>query len=178
MRPRIVLLSLLVIATVHAFGAEPAFARPHHRPPGAGHARGHRPAHSPGAPAPCYRGLTRWRSSLCTWYGPGFYGNHCANGRILLAPGKANRRLWRRHPGRYVYWGVACFASGAVQVPLGRLVELSYRGHRIVVPCADRGSGGGILQFDLTGATRCWFYGQRAPFDGCQEVHWRIVRRI
>jgi peptidoglycan hydrolase-like protein with peptidoglycan-binding domain len=67
-----------------------------------------------------------------TWYGPGFYGNQTACGKVLRTTtiGVAHRSL-----------------------PCGTKVTLAYHGHSVVAPVIDRGPYTTGYAFDLTGAT-------------------------
>jgi peptidoglycan hydrolase-like protein with peptidoglycan-binding domain len=76
------------------------------------------------------RSLTRsMRLAGATWYGPGFYGNRTACGRVLRRGtlGVAHRTL-------------RC----------GTKVTFAYRGRHLVVPVIDRGPYSGGYAFDLT----------------------------
>jgi peptidoglycan hydrolase-like protein with peptidoglycan-binding domain len=81
------------------------------------------------------RTLTRsMKRAGATWYGPGFYGNRTACGRVLRTStiGVAHRTL-------------SC----------GTKVTFAYRGRHLVVPVIDRGPYSGGYTFDLTsGAAR------------------------
>jgi peptidoglycan hydrolase-like protein with peptidoglycan-binding domain len=67
-----------------------------------------------------------------TWYGPGFYGNQTACGKVLRTTtiGVANKTL-----------------------PCGTKVTLAYHGHSVIAPVIDRGPYAKGYSFDLTGAT-------------------------
>ena len=95
--------------------------------------------------------LTRsMRRTAATWYGPGFYGNHTACGRILRRGtiGVAHRTL-----------------------PCGTKVTFAYRGHHLVVPVIDRGPYAGGYDFDLTsGAARA------LGFDYSDEIRYAVAR--
>ena len=69
------------------------------------------------------------RTGVATWFGPGFYGQQTACGQTLTPAvvGVANRTL-----------------------PCGTLVEVSYRGHSLVVPVLDRGPYANHADWDLT----------------------------
>jgi peptidoglycan hydrolase-like protein with peptidoglycan-binding domain len=67
-----------------------------------------------------------------TWYGPGFYGNQTACGKVL----------------RQTTLGVA-----HKSLPCGTKVTLAYHGHSVVVPVIDRGPYATGYTFDLTSAT-------------------------
>ena len=88
-------------------------------------------AHASAASASPEVSVTVYRDALATWYGPGLYGRRTACG-VQLSPallGVAHRTL-----------------------PCGTPVELSYRGHRIVVPVVDRGPYAHGASYDLTAA--------------------------
>ena len=69
--------------------------------------------------------------AAATWYGPGFYRNQTACGRVLRRStiGVASRTL-----------------------PCGTKVTFAYHGHYVVAPVIDRGPYARGYKFDLTGA--------------------------
>jgi rare lipoprotein A (peptidoglycan hydrolase) len=76
--------------------------------------------------------LTRsMERAAATWYGPGFYGNRTACGKVLRTTtvGVAHRTL-----------------------PCGTKVTFAYHGRYIVAPVIDRGPYSGGYTFDLTSA--------------------------
>jgi rare lipoprotein A len=77
------------------------------------------------------RAVTVYRRVTATWYGPGFYGERTACGRVLRRRtlGVAHRRL-----------------------PCGTKVAVTYRGRSLVLPVIDRGPYRRGVQYDLTGA--------------------------
>jgi len=76
--------------------------------------------------------ITVFRSSLATWFGPGFYGKRTACGQVMTHRllGVAHRTL-----------------------PCGTEVALLYKGHTITVPVVDRGPFAHGASYDLTSAT-------------------------
>jgi rare lipoprotein A len=78
------------------------------------------------------RGITVFRRTLATWFGPGFFGHRTACGQRLTHRllGVAHRTL-----------------------PCGAKVALLYKGHTITVPVVDRGPFAHGADFDLTAAT-------------------------
>ena len=78
-------------------------------------------------------GITVYRRSQASWYGPGFYGNRTACGRRLgrNTLGVAHKRL-----------------------KCGTKVALRYRGRTVVAPVIDRGPYHGNREYDLTAETR------------------------
>lgn len=68
-------------------------------------------------------------TGVATWFGPGFYGQQTACGQTLTPAvvGVANRTL-----------------------PCGTLVQVTYRGHTLVVPVLDRGPYANHANWDLT----------------------------
>jgi rare lipoprotein A (peptidoglycan hydrolase) len=76
--------------------------------------------------------VTVFRSTLATWFGPGFYGHRTACGQVLTHRllGVANRTL-----------------------PCGTKVSLLYLGRTITVPVVDRGPFAHGASYDLTAAT-------------------------
>jgi rare lipoprotein A len=68
-------------------------------------------------------------AAIATWFGPGFYGQRTACGQVLTPAviGVANRTLH-----------------------CGTLVNVSYRGRRLVVPVIDRGPYANGADWDLT----------------------------
>jgi rare lipoprotein A (peptidoglycan hydrolase) len=116
-------------ATLAALAALTAVALPAAAavPPGnGGAAYSDQPAAEPGARAADYGPAT------ATWYGPGFFGNRTACGKVLthVMLGVAHRRL-----------------------PCGTKVVLAYRNRTIVVPVIDRGPFARGIEYDLTQAT-------------------------
>jgi hypothetical protein len=79
------------------------------------------------------RRITVYRHAAASWYGPGFYGNRTACGRVL-------------EPGML---GVA-----NKSLPCGTKVRLRYRGRSVTVPVIDRGPYASGREYDLTGATK------------------------
>jgi rare lipoprotein A (peptidoglycan hydrolase) len=69
------------------------------------------------------------KTSIATWFGPGFYGQQTACGQMLTPAvvGVANRTL-----------------------PCGTLVKVTYHGHALVVPVLDRGPYANHADWDLT----------------------------
>jgi rare lipoprotein A (peptidoglycan hydrolase) len=69
------------------------------------------------------------KTSIATWFGPGFYGQQTACGQVLTPAvvGVANRTL-----------------------PCGTLVKVTYHGHALVVPVLDRGPYANHADWDLT----------------------------
>lgn len=86
-------------------------------------------SNSPSSSAP--HTVVVYKSSIATWYGPGFYGKRTACGKRLThrLVGVANRHL-------------RC----------GTKVQLSYHGHTLVAPVVDRGPFAHHAQWDLTAA--------------------------
>jgi rare lipoprotein A len=76
--------------------------------------------------------ITVFRSSLATWFGPGFYGKRTACGQVMTHRllGVAHRTL-----------------------PCGTQVALLYKGRTITVPVVDRGPFAHGASYDLTSAT-------------------------
>jgi rare lipoprotein A len=76
--------------------------------------------------------ITVFRSTVATWFGPGFYGHRTACGQRLTHRllGVAHRTL-----------------------PCGTKVALLYRGRTITVPVVDRGPFAHGASYDLTSAT-------------------------
>lgn len=87
-------------------------------------------ADAPSSSAP--RTVVVYKPSIATWYGPGFYGHKTACGERLTRTmlGVAHKRL-------------RC----------GTQVQVSYRGHTMVVPVIDRGPFAHHASWDLTAAT-------------------------
>jgi rare lipoprotein A len=76
--------------------------------------------------------VTVFRSTIATWFGPGFYGHRTACGEVL-----SHRLLGVAHR-----W-----------LPCGTRVALLYRGRTITVPVVDRGPFAHDASYDLTSAT-------------------------
>jgi rare lipoprotein A (peptidoglycan hydrolase) len=95
-------------------------------------------------------GITVYRTSAASWYGPGFYGNRTACGRTL-----ARGTLGVAHKS----------------LPCGTKVTLRYRGRTVVAPVIDRGPYAGNREYDLTAATK-----QRLGFGSTGTV-WSSPQR-
>ena len=95
-------------------------------------------------------GITVYRRSAASWYGPGFYGNRTACGRTLGRGtlGVAHKRL-----------------------PCGTKVTLRYNGRTVVAPVIDRGPYAGNREYDLTAETK-----QRLGFGSTGTV-WSSPQR-
>ena len=78
-------------------------------------------------------GITVYRRSQASWYGPGFYGNRTACGRTLgrNTLGVAHKRL-----------------------KCGTKVVLRYNGRTVIAPVIDRGPYHGNREYDLTRETK------------------------
>ena len=88
---------------------------------------------SDAAPRRVHGGVTAYRESEASWYGPGFYGNRTACGQTLESNtlGVANKTL-----------------------PCGTRVRLYYRGHAVTAPVIDRGPYAANREYDLTEETK------------------------
>ena len=86
-----------------------------------------------------------------TWYGPGFYGNRTACGKVLRTTtiGVANKTL-----------------------PCGTKVTLAYHGHSVVAKVIDRGPYAKGYSFDLTGATA-----EALGFSTSTKLHYAVAKR-
>ena len=78
-------------------------------------------------------GVTVYRRSPASWYGPGFYGRRTACGRTL---------------------GRGTLGVAHKSLPCGTKVALRYRGRSVVAPVIDRGPYAGNREYDLTAATK------------------------
>jgi rare lipoprotein A len=78
-------------------------------------------------------GVTVYRRSAASWYGPGFYGNRTACGRRL---------------------GRGTLGVAHKSLPCGTRVALRYRGRTVVAPVIDRGPYAGNREYDLTAETK------------------------
>ena len=78
-------------------------------------------------------GMTVYKASAASWYGPGFYGNRTACGNTLSRGtlGVANKSL-----------------------PCGTKVRLYYHGNAVTAPVIDRGPYAGNREYDLTEETK------------------------
>ena len=78
-------------------------------------------------------GVTVYRRSAASWYGPGFYGHRTACGQTFRQGtlGVANKHL-------------RC----------GTKVALRYNGHTVIAPVIDRGPYSGNREYDLTARTK------------------------
>jgi len=93
--------------------------------------------------------ITNWQTAKASWYGPGFYGRHTADGTtyddtILLV---ANKTL-----------------------PMGTRVAISFGGRTVIAPVKDRGPYVAGRDFDLSGGLAA-----ALGFSGVQTIQWAIV---
>lgn len=88
---------------------------------------------SDAAPRRVDHGVTAYRASEASWYGPGFYGHTTACGQTLESDtlGVAHKSL-----------------------PCGTPVRFYYRGHTVTAPVIDRGPYSGNREYDLTAETK------------------------
>jgi rare lipoprotein A (peptidoglycan hydrolase) len=78
-------------------------------------------------------GITVYRQSAASWYGPGFYGNRTACGRTL---------------------GRGTLGVAHKSLPCGTKVTFRYRGRTVIAPVIDRGPYAGNREYDLTAETK------------------------
>ena len=78
-------------------------------------------------------GVTVYRRSAASWYGPGFYGNRTACGRTL---------------------GRGTLGVAHKSLPCGTKVAFRYNGRSVVAPVIDRGPYAGNREYDLTAETK------------------------
>ena len=78
-------------------------------------------------------GITVYRRSAASWYGPGFYGNRTACGHTL---------------------GRGTVGVAHKSLPCGTKVALRYRGRTVTAPVIDRGPYAGNREYDLTAETK------------------------
>jgi hypothetical protein len=78
-------------------------------------------------------GVTVYRRSAASWYGPGFYGNRTACGRTL---------------------GRGTLGVAHKSLPCGTKVAFRYNGRTVVAPVIDRGPYAGNREYDLTAETK------------------------
>jgi rare lipoprotein A len=78
-------------------------------------------------------GVTVYRASEASWYGPGFYGNRTACGQTLESNtlGVAHKSL-----------------------PCGTMVRFYYHGYKVTAPVIDRGPYVAGREYDLTAETK------------------------
>ena len=88
---------------------------------------------SDAAPRRVDHGVTAYRASEASWYGPGFYGHRTACGETLESDtlGVAHKSL-----------------------PCGTPVRFYYHGHTVTAPVIDRGPYAGNREYDLTAETK------------------------
>jgi peptidoglycan DL-endopeptidase CwlO len=109
---------------------------------------------SSGGSGTAYAGRTgsgAWQTGSMSWYGPGFYGNHMANGEVL-------------RPDSMVV--------AHMTLPFGTLVEFRFHGRTAVATVKDRGPFYPGREFDLgPGIARV------LGFEGVHDVDYRIIGR-
>ena len=108
-------------------------------------------ARAPGNPYTGVTGSGGWSTAVASWYGPGFYGQHMADGEVL-------------RPDSMIV--------AHKTMPFGTLIEFSFRGHRAVAKVADRGPYVAGREFDLGPGTARVLH-----FDGVARVRYRIIGR-
>jgi peptidoglycan lytic transglycosylase len=78
-------------------------------------------------------GVTVYRRSAASWYGPGFYGHRTACGGTL---------------------GYGTLGVAHKSLPCGTRVQLRYKGRTVTAPVIDRGPYASGREYDLTRATK------------------------
>ena len=78
-------------------------------------------------------GVTVYRRSAASWYGPGFYGNRTACGRTL---------------------GRGTLGVAHKSLPCGTRVAFRYKGRSVTAPVIDRGPYAAGREYDLTAETK------------------------
>ncbi len=99
---------------------------------------------------PTSKALTRsMERTAATWYGPGFYGNRTACGKVLRTTtiGVAHRTL-----------------------PCGTKVTFAYHGRYLVAPVIDRGPYSGGYTFDLTSGAA-----EGLGFTGSDDLRYAVA---
>ena len=108
-------------------------------------------ARAPGNPYTGVTGSGGWSTAVASWYGPGFYGRHMADGEVL----RPDSMIVAHKTLRF-----------------GTLIEFMFRGHRAVAKVADRGPYVAGREFDLGPGTARVLH-----FDGVARVRYRIIGR-
>jgi hypothetical protein len=97
---------------------------------------------------------TGWKVSLCSWYGPGFYGRRTANGTVL----KRNSLNVAVHPHHF-------------RRLKGKRIQFRYRGRVVVAVVNDTGGFARYgREFDLGPGTA-----KALGFSGVGRVYWRLL---
>lgn len=91
-----------------------------------------------------------WKTAVASWYGPGFLGNHMANGEILEPTSMivAHKTL-----------------------PFGTKIEITWNGRTVVATVKDRGPFIPGRDFDLGPGIQ-----KALNFDGVHTIQYRFVR--
>lgn len=95
------------------------------------------------------RDSSEWRTAICSWYGPGFYGQNTASGVKLT---ESSMILAHR------------------SLPFGTRVEVSYNGRTVIAEVQDRGPYSGGRTFDLGPGTA-----KALGFSGVKTISYRIL---
>lgn len=93
---------------------------------------------------------SEWKTAVASWYGPGFLGNHMANGEVLRQTSMivAHKTL-----------------------PFGTKIEISWKGRTVVATVKDRGPFIPGRDFDLGPGIQ-----KALNFDGVHSIQYRFVR--
>lgn len=102
------------------------------------------------APAASASSSSSFKKALCTWYGPGLYGNRTADGTVLRTDSMvlAHRTL-----------------------PFGTKVEVKYKGKSVIATVRDRGPKSTRFEFDLGPGVA-----KALGFSGVQSIEYRILK--
>ena len=92
---------------------------------------------------------SEWRTATASWYGPGFYNQHTANGELLTL---------------YI------ITVAHRTLPFNTVVEIWFQGESVFARVNDRGPYYPGREFDLSAMTA-----RILGFSGVQEIQWRLV---
>ena len=118
---------------------------------------------------PAFVGLSAWRASRVSFYGPGFY---CVSNRVKACLPQRGRPARAKLTACGVLFTRTVVGVAHRTLPCGTLVAFTYRGRTVIAPVIDRGPYVAGRVWDLSGGL-C--VALRHCFTG--PISWTIVHR-